>query len=180
MPPAMRGILLMLLSTLLFSAMHAMVRFVSAEVHPLQIVFFRSFFGLVVFLPLLIGSGLEPFKTRRFPLHGLRALLNCMAMFAFFTGLSLTPLADATALGFTVPIFAAIFSLFVLGERFRLRRWSAIFAGFIGTLVILRPGLQEIALGPLLVVGSAVLWAATLMVIKILGAPKARSPSLPT
>ncbi len=169
LPATTRGIALMLTATVGFSLMHALVRHVAADLDPIQIAFFRSFFGLVVFLPWMLGSGLESLKTRRLPLHCLRAVMNVAAMFAFFTGLSLVPLAEVTALGFTAPIFAALLALFFLGERFRLRRWAAIAGAFLGTLVILRPGFQELALGQLLVLGSALLWAATLVVIKMLG-----------
>ena len=70
----------------------------------------------------------------------LRAVLNVVSMLAFFVGLSMTPLARATALTFTAPLFTALFSALFLGEIFRWRRWTAIFVGFFGALVILRPG----------------------------------------
>jgi drug/metabolite transporter (DMT)-like permease len=89
-------------------------------------------------------------------------------MFAFFSALSMTPLARVTALGFTAPIFATLLGVVVLGEVIRLRRWTATICGFLGTLVILRPGLSEIDLGSLLVLFSALLWGCTLIVIKVL------------
>lgn len=164
-----RALAAMALSTLIFAVMHMLVRHVSAEVHPIQIAFFRNLFGLIVFLPWLMRRGLAPLRTKRFPLHALRGAVNAVAMFAFFTGLSLTPLAKATALGFTAPIFAGLLSIALLGERFRLRRWSAIACGFAGVLVILRPGLIAIDLGAALVLFSSLLWGATIIVIKVLG-----------
>ena len=164
-----RALAAMTLSTLIFAVMHMLVRHVSAEVHPIQIAFFRNLFGLIVFLPWLMRQGLAPLRTKRFPLHALRGAVNAVAMFAFFTGLSLTPLAKATALGFTAPIFAGLLSIALLGERFRLRRWSAIACGFAGVLVILRPGLIAIDLGAALVLFSSLLWGATIIVIKVLG-----------
>ena len=164
-----RALAAMALSTLIFAIMHMLVRHVSAEVHPIQIAFFRNLFGLIVFLPWLMRRGLAPLRTKRFPLHALRGAVNAVAMFAFFTGLSLTPLAKATALGFTAPIFAGLLSIALLGERFRLRRWSAIACGFAGVLVILRPGLIAIDLGAALVLFSSLLWGATIIVIKVLG-----------
>ncbi|MCG8559957.1 MAG: DMT family transporter [Hyphomicrobiales bacterium] len=164
-----RALAAMALSTLIFAVMHMLVRHVSAEVHPIQIAFFRNLFGLIVFLPWLMRQGLAPLRTKRFPLHALRGAVNAVAMFAFFTGLSLTPLAKATALGFTAPIFAGLLSIALLGERFRLRRWSAIACGFAGVLVILRPGLIAIDLGAALVLFSSLLWGATIIVIKVLG-----------
>ena len=89
------------------------------------------------------------------------------AMLMFFTALSISPIAKVTALGFTAPIFMAILAVIVLGERFRIYRWSAIFLGFVGMLIILRPGLVVIDTGALLVIGSAVLWAVAMLIIKI-------------
>jgi drug/metabolite transporter (DMT)-like permease len=167
-PPVMRGILLMCVSTVLFSAMHVLVRYAAREVPPFQIAFLRNAFGIIVFLPLLFGSGLAFMRTRRLGLHAVRGLLNVIAMMMFFTGLGLTPVARATALAFTAPLFMALLSVLFLGERFRMRRWIALVAGFAGTLVILRPGMIPADLGSLLVVGSASLWAVTMVVIKIL------------
>jgi drug/metabolite transporter (DMT)-like permease len=163
-----RGIVLMLLSTLGFSTMHVLIRHLAASIDPIQIVFFRNFFGLVVFLPWFLRHGLAPLRTNQLKLHALRAGLNVCAMAAFFYALGMTPLARVTALSFTAPLFAAILSVLVLGEVFRLRRWTATLCGFLGTLVILRPGFAEIDLGSLLALGAALLWGCTLIVIKVL------------
>lgn len=159
----------MIASTIAFAGMHALIRQVSNDVHPFQIAFFRSFFGLVVFMPWILRSGLGVFATERLPLHVLRSVMNVVAMFMFFTSLSLSPLARVTALGFTAPIFAALMSVILLKERFRLRRWAALICGFAGTLIILRPGVLVIDLGSVLVLGSALIWGLTLIVIKMLG-----------
>ena len=148
--------------------MHVLVRYVSSELHPIQISFFRNAFGLLVFAPWLMKYGLGVMSTKRLGLHCVRAVLNVAAMFAYFTALSITPLARVTALGFTAPIFAALLSVVLLGERFRFRRWAALIIGFAGTLVILRPGVQAIDLGSMLVLISAVLWGVTMIVIKVL------------
>jgi uncharacterized membrane protein len=76
--------------------------------------------------------------------------------------------ARATALAFSAPIFAGILSVVFLGERFRLHRWAAIVAGFVGMLVILRPGVIPLELGPVLVVASSLLWASVMILIKIM------------
>jgi drug/metabolite transporter (DMT)-like permease len=122
--------------------MHTAIRYSTQHLPPVEVAFFRNLFGLVVIAPLLARYGLSIFQTRKFSLHVLRAVLNVFSMLAFFVGLSMTPLARATALSFTAPLFTALFSALFLGEVFRWRRWTAIFAGFFGALVILRPGLQ--------------------------------------
>jgi drug/metabolite transporter (DMT)-like permease len=164
-----RGVALMIASTLAFSAMHTAVRYLSAELPPIQIAFFRNFFGMIIFAPLVLRHGLGFLRTERFPMHLLRAGLNVLAMFAFFTALSLTPLARVNALAFSAPLFAAVLSVVLLGERFHVRRWSAIVVGFIGTMVILRPGIAAVDTGSLLVLLSAGLWGITMIVIRILG-----------
>lgn len=167
-PPVMRGVLLMCLSTVAFSMMHASIRHVSHELPPFVIAFFRNVFGLLALMPLLIGPGFEQMRTKRIGMHALRGLINIGAMLMYFTALAITPLAKVTALSFTAPIFTAVLSVLVLGERFRLPRWAAIFFGFVGMLIILRPGLVEIDTGSLLVIGASAFWAMAMIVIKIL------------
>lgn len=165
--PVMRGIVLMCLSTIAFSIMHGLVRFVSEVLPPFQIAFFRNIFGLAFLLPLLMRSRFAILRTKQIGLHALRGVINMAAMLMFFTALAISPIAKVTALGFTAPIFMAILAVLVLGERFRIYRWSAIFLGFVGMLVILRPGLVAIDTGALLVIGSAALWAVAMIIIKI-------------
>ncbi len=165
--PVMRGIVLMCLSTIAFSIMHGLVRFVSEVLPPFQIAFFRNIFGLAFLLPLLMRSRFAILRTKQIGLHALRGVINMAAMLMFFTALAISPIAKVTALGFTAPIFMAILAVLVLGERFRIYRWSAIFLGFMGMLIILRPGLVAIDTGALLVIGSAALWAVAMIIIKI-------------
>ncbi|MBY8975843.1 EamA family transporter [Rhodobacteraceae bacterium NNCM2] len=163
-----RGISMMCLSTFAFVAMHTTIRHVSAELHPFQIAFFRNLFGLVFLFPVLLGTGLAQMRTKRLGLHAFRGLINIVAMFLFFTAVSTTPLAKVTALSFTAPIFAASLSVLVLGERFRIHRWAAIIAGFVGMLVILRPGIAVIEPGALMALAAAAIWAVAMILIKML------------
>ena len=155
-------------STVAFSIMHGLVRFVSDVLPPFQIAFFRNLFGLAFLLPILLRSRFELLRTERLGLHALRGVINIGAMLMFFTALSISPLAKVTALSFTAPIFMAVLAVLVLGERFRIYRWLAIIFGFIGMLIILRPGLVAIDTGALLVTGAAALWAVAMVIIKIL------------
>jgi drug/metabolite transporter (DMT)-like permease len=164
-----RGCLLMLLGTLLFAAMHAAIRYTTQRLPAVEAAFFRNAFGLVVIAPLLLRHGPGLFYTKRLGLHVLRAVLNVFSMLAFFLGLSMTPIARATALSFTAPLFAALLGALLLGEVFRWRRWTAIVCGFIGALVILRPGLQVVDAGAMLIVASSLLWSVAMVDIKVLG-----------
>ena len=169
LPGTTRGILLMLVSTLGFSAMHALIRYVSADLHPFEIAFFRNLFGVFVILPWFLRDGWAPLRTRHLKMHTLRAVLNVVAMLCYFMALSLSPIAQVTALGFSAPIFAAVLSVLVLREVVHLRRWTAIVVGFLGTLVIIRPGFETVDLGSWLTLLSAALWGLTLIVIRVLG-----------
>jgi drug/metabolite transporter (DMT)-like permease len=153
----------------MFAAMHTAIRYTTQRLPAVEVAFFRNVFGLVVILPLLVRHGPRLFYTERLGLHVLRAVLNVFSMWAFFIGLSLTPLARATALSFTAPLFTALLSALFLGEVFRWRRWTAIFCGFFGALVILRPGFQVLDAGALLVIVSSLLWSLAIVDIKILG-----------
>jgi drug/metabolite transporter (DMT)-like permease len=167
--PALRGVALMFVSTFFFAAMHGSIRYVSASIHPFEIALFRNVFALVVVLPWFYRYGIAPLRTQRLGLHVLRALFNIMAMLSFFYALSITPLSEVTALGFTAPIFTPVLAALVLGEVVRARRWTAIAVGFLGTMIILRPGFEAIGLGQMLVLFSSMIWACALLVIKTLG-----------
>jgi len=167
--PIIRGCGLMMVGTLMFAGMHTAIRYATQHLPAVEVAFFRNVFGLFVIAPLLVRYGPAVFHTRHLRLHVLRSVLNVVSMLAFFIGLSMTPLARAMALSFTAPLFAALLSALFLGEVFRWRRWTAIFAGFFGALVILRPGMQALDLGAVLVVISSLVWSMALVDIKVLG-----------
>lgn len=149
-----------------FAVMNGVVRHLSASLPPLEIVFFRCLFGLLAMAPWLFRAGLITVRTRKPGWQLLRAAIAAFAMAAWFTGISLVPLAEATALSFTTPLFAAVAAVFFLGEAIQSRRWIAIAVGFAGALVILRPGLVPIS-GPVLyVLGAAGLMAISQVMVK--------------
>ena len=164
----LRGVALMVISTLSFSAMHSAIKHVSAEMHPFEVAFFRNFFGLVALFPFFLRYGLTPLKTTRIGLHLGRVCLNIGSMIAFFYAISITPLAEVIALSFAAPIFATLLAIFIYKEYTGPGRWAAILIGFAGTLVILRPGYDEITLGPVLALLSAMTWGVAVMIIKSL------------
>jgi len=165
----LKGILWMLLGAVFMSAMHTSIRHTSAGIHPFEIAFFRNVFALLVVLPWLIKQYGAPLRTKRLGMLVVRGALNTFCMMGFFYALSITPLAEAAALSFTSGIFAALLAIFIFNEKVGLRRWSAIFVGFIGVFVVLRPGFETIGLGQMLVLSSALGWGVCMMVIKSLG-----------
>jgi drug/metabolite transporter (DMT)-like permease len=162
------GIALIIAATLVMILQHSLVKALAAEMSILEIVFFRTATAVLFFLPWMLRSGLAIFRTERIGLHVLRATFQTFSAFGFFLGLAIVPLATVTALHFTTPIFAVLIGIFILGERVSVRRWSAILAGFVGTMMILRPGVATVGYGELLVLGSAVAWACAIIVIKVL------------
>jgi drug/metabolite transporter (DMT)-like permease len=168
MSGAMRGILLMLAVTLFSASMNAAAKHISSGVHPFEVVFFRNLFALLFVLPLLMRNGLGVFRTQRFGGHLSRASLNLINMLIFFTAVSLTPLSELVALGFTAPLFATLLSLLILKERVGIRRWSAIICGFAGAMLVLKPGFDTISSGHGLTLLAASTWAGVLLIIKSL------------
>lgn len=168
----LRGIAWMALSTVAFVTMHAAVRDVSQDLSPFEVAFFRQFFGIVALAPWFIRYGLAPLRTSRLRLHTARAFINVIAMFAFYYALSTVPLAQVSALAFSVPIFTALLAMAFLGERVRLRRWAAILFGFSGVFVAFVPDFLDGGtpqLGSLMVLLSSFTWATALIMIKMLG-----------
>lgn len=159
----------MFLATIVFASMHATIRSMTESLHPFQIAFFRNLFGLLVVAPWFVRYGLQPLRTRRLGLHGVRALLNVVAMLSFFYALSIVPLAEVTALGFSAPLFATVLAIPILGEVVGWRRWGAILFGFAGALVITRPGVQALDLGHSLMLFATAVWGVALIIIKLLG-----------
>ena len=158
----------MLGATLLAAVMNSVARHVMETVEPVQLVFFRNLFAFFFIIPMLWRVGLGPLKTERFGMHLGRAGLNVVNMMVWFTAISLAPLAEVTALGFSAPIFATILSVVFFREVVGLRRWSAIIVGFIGTMVILQPGFDTVTVGHGLTLTAAVMWAGVLLIIKSL------------
>ncbi len=169
-PSPIKAALYMVATTILITFMHAIIRHLSATQHPFEIAFFRSFFGLLVFLPIFLRHGTEVLRTQHLHLHVARGVIQTGAMLMFFTAISLLPLAKLSALSFTSPLFASLFAILILGERIRLRRSLALLVGFAGTLIIIRPGAVSVEFGTLLVLCSSALWAFALLFVKKLSA----------
>ncbi|MDP6803771.1 MAG: DMT family transporter [Rhodospirillales bacterium] len=158
----------MLLASLAVAAMNACVRHVSGELHPFEIAFFRSLFGLAVLAPILIRLGFAPFRTRKLHVHAVRGALIAASMMTGFWGLSLVPLAKFTALFFSAPLFGTVLAWIALREKVRFPRLVALAVGFAGTLIILRPGGSGFDPGTVLAVMAAALWGVGMIVIKVL------------
>jgi len=171
-PATVQGIVLMFLATICFTSMQTAIRIVAADaanpLPALEIVFLRNVFGVIALAPVFVGSGLLVFRTRRLKMHFGRALVQAVGMMCFFTGLTLIPFAEVTALSFSAPLFATVLAIAVMGERVRIRRISALVMGFAGVMVVVQPGAGAMSVGALLIIGSSFMWAVAMTVIKSL------------
>ena len=170
LPPAMHAIGFMLLSMLCFSGMNTTIRYMAGGLPSTQIVFVRNVFSLLLIVLWEIARvrGVPQFKTQRIFGHFWRATAGICAMEAWFYSLTLLPLTLATALSFTTPIFSTIVAIVFLGERAGIRRWSAIIAGFVGMLIILRPGSDIMSPNAFIVVFSSIMMAIAGTLVKSL------------
>ena len=159
---------LMLVSGMAGSAANGAIHQLAVELHPFIVTFFRNLIGLLVLLPLLLRVGLVGLRPRRLGLQLLRGILQVVSAMLFVTALALTPLAKATALNFTAPLFAAILATVILREAVRIRRIAALAVGFTGMLVVLQPWEGGFDLGSIFMLLSALLWACGMILIKIM------------
>ncbi len=136
------AIALRLLSVVFFALMNAAIKLAEQSgASVVEILFFRQFgAALLVTGVILTGPGLSAVATQRLPAHILRAIVGLSAMAMTFNGIVALPLAEATTIGFTVPIFATILGAAVLREPTGVWRWGAVLVGFAGVLIVAQPG----------------------------------------
>ena len=166
MPVTLQASLMMLLALFFFTSMGICIRLSSAFVPVIEIVFFRNILAVLIMAPVLIRQGAGSIRMNRPKLFFSRASINFIGMLSGFTAVTLIPLAEMTALSFTGPIFVTIGAALFLGEVIRIRRIMAIAVGFVGALIILRPGLVEVSVGAMLALVSALSIAAASLVVK--------------
>lgn len=164
--PHLRAALLMLGSTLLFGLMTIAIRLASATLHTFEIAFFRNFFGLVAALPLVVRHGPDLLHTTQLPRYLFRCTVGVVSMMAGFWAIGHLPLAQAVALSYSTPIFVTIAAVLFLHEQVRARRWAAVALGFVGVLVIVRPGTAGFSAGTLVALVAAVLSGVVSIQIK--------------
>ena len=155
-----QGALYMVASALLFTLMSVAVKVASATLPNVVVVFFRSGFGLLTLLPFIVGADLRTSHLRE---HLIRSLAGIASMYCFFYTLAHMRLADAVLLNYSLPIFMPFVESAWLGEEFPRRLWTPVLLGFLGVIVILRPGSGVMEPVALLGVASA-LFAAVAQV----------------
>ncbi len=166
--PAAKAGLLMIAASAMFAWMNVTVRLCADYIPAPQLAFFRCFFSLIFMLPWIARYGISSLKTQRIKLYSLRSLLAAVSMLCWFTAVTMIPLAEATALSFTGPLFATAGAALILRETVGWRRWSAVAVGFIGVLIVIRPGAATLSTGAMLALASALMAAAGMLMVKSL------------
>lgn len=160
-----RGALLMIAAGLLFAGVGVSVRVLSQSLPNEMVVFFRSAMGLVALLPLVWHRGWRNLGTRHLRGHLARGLAGVTAMYSYFYAIARLPLAEATLLNYSTPLFVPFIALLWLGEGVSARLGAAILTGFVGILLILKPGLELFT--PVALIGLASGLFAALAVVGI-------------
>ena len=168
--PTIEAIVLMLMAMVCFSAMNIAIRLLAHTMPSTQMVLLRNCCSLVLIVlwETALHRRIPVFKTHRLTGHFWRASVGIVAMELWFHAITLLPLTLATALSFTTPIFSTIIAIIFLKEKAGIRRWSAIAIGFVGVLIILRPGISGISADALFVIGSSTMMAVAGVLVKTL------------
>jgi drug/metabolite transporter (DMT)-like permease len=167
-PLPLRAALMMILSACFFGLMAVAIRYASRQQHAFEIAFFRSLFGAMFALPLILRGGRSLLVTDKLGFYVARCVIGMLGMMAGFWAIVHLPLAQAIALSYSSPLFVTIGAVLFLGEIVRLRRWSAVAAGFVGVLIIVRPDANGVVAGALIAVMAAALSGMTTVSIKFL------------
>ena len=161
------GILYMVLATLMLGASNAIAKW-QVAIYPVgEVMFFRSFFSLVFCAAAILPfTGLSVFATRRPRDHLARGLSQAVSQTFTVIAISLMPLAGATAINFSAPLFAALLSIVWLKERADAARWAALLAGFLGVLIVTNPGANSLTVGALFALGNAVMYGSVTVAVR--------------
>lgn len=157
----------MICSTACFSLMNVFIRMVSFDLHTTQIVFLRNALCIGLLAPFMVISG-TGIKTQHMTAHFWRATIGIIGMETWFYCVAILPLNQATALSYTAPLFTTLFAIFYLKERGSMLRWLALFVGFIGAMIILRPDPAHFDSRALIVLFATSMWAVASMMVKTL------------
>jgi drug/metabolite transporter (DMT)-like permease len=160
------GVGWMVLSSFFFVGVTGIVRHLGSDLPAVEAAFLRYAFGTVLMVPALIALLRRPPSRRQTGLYAARGLVHGLGVILWFYAMQRIPIAEVTAIGYTAPIFVTIGAAMFLGEPLQLRRIMAVVAAFVGAVIILRPGLQEISAGQLAQLGAAPLFAASYLMAK--------------
>lgn len=168
LPGPVRGAFWMIMSAVCIVSFTTIGRDLKGEVPVALMVFFRSLFGLMFMLPWLRHAGTGALRTNRPWTHFARGCSGAAGLFLLFAAVAHLPVADVMTINFTRPLFTSIVAVMILGEIFHRHRWIALGVGFIGTLIVLRPGFADFNIGVLFAFGAALTGTVSATLIKSL------------
>ena len=159
-------VLLATSSTLSAAVMGASVKYLSNELNPFIICFYRCLLGLLIVFPFVIKNKFQALKSKNIKLQFSRSMINIISMICWFSALGIMQFEKATALGFTTPLFTTILAVILLNEVIRFHRTAALIMGFLGILVIVQPGYVPIEYGTLLMLIASLSFSFVLIFVK--------------
>lgn len=168
LPGNVRGGIFLAFAAAGFGIMVALIKLVGENIPVAQILFVRQIVMALIVAPVILGNFPESLKTNHFGLQLLRIVLALLAMGFGFSAVVNMPLADATSIGFAKSFFVTICAIFFLNEVIGVRRWMAVIIGFIGVLIVMRPGTDSFTIYGLYALIGAAGAGAVMVVIRIL------------
>jgi drug/metabolite transporter (DMT)-like permease len=166
LPPNVQGALWLVTGGFIFTSTSAMIRLLSTQIESVQTAFFRAVISVILLLPMIAAGRVKPWHSKRIAGHFWRTAMGTASMVLGFYAVSMLPLADATAIAFSQPLFSVVVAALILGEKVRWRRWSATIIGFAGVLVMVRPGEGSLQLGALVALANAAAVALSILLVR--------------
>ena len=160
------AILLIIISIIFGTLMGTFIKLAQEELNVFTTGFLRFFFGFLIITPYILKTKFAVFSTKNLKIHILRSALNLPAMLLGFAALAMLPLEKMTAIHFIVPIIVTILAVIFLKEKIYLYRSIALVMGFLGMLIILRPGIIDISIGIYMALISSLIWSVVIILTK--------------
>ena len=166
LPPNVQGAFWLVTGGFIFTVTSAMIRLLSTQIESVQTAFFRAVISLIILLPIIAAGKVKPWQSKRIAGHFWRTFMGTLSMVLGFYAVAMLPLADATALAFSQPLFSVVVAALIAGEKVRWRRWTATIVGFLGVLVMVRPGESSLQAGALVALANAATVAISILLVK--------------
>lgn len=160
------AIFLIIISIIFGTLMGTFIKLAQEELNVITTGFLRFLFGFLIITPYILKTKFEVFSTKNLKIHILRSALNLPAMLLGFAALAMLPLEKMTAIHFIVPIIVTILAVIFLKEKIYLYRSIALVIGFLGMLIILRPGIIDISIGIYMALISSLIWSVVIILTK--------------
>ena len=160
------AIFLIIISIIFGTLMGTFIKLAQEELNVFTTGFLRFFFGFLIITPYILKTKFKVFNTKNLKIHIVRSALNLPAMLLGFAALAMLPLEKMTAIHFIVPIIVTILAVIFLKEKIYLYRSLALVMGFLGMLIILRPGIIDISIGIYMALISSLIWSVVIILTK--------------